>query len=269
MRRVILFSMLVVALFVFTSCKSEVEVDNSINVMFFTSNQNASLVSSQLNLKHGDKIEEPSAPTKEGFVFTGWYKDFHKTESWDFEKDTLDNESIVLYADWEPSIFEINYILNGGEMPSDDYTKTFYGGEFGVLPMPSQEGYAFVSWYTYEWKDKDGEVATIPGDKGHLQIPAALEDVTLYAHWKPIVVDVKFNVNYPEDNGPVLEVDRLNVNYGDIIDFSVLEDTDKYVFTGWNVKRDGTGDFYKNGESFERKLRVKLYATWKEKLTDN
>jgi len=55
------------------------------------------------------------------------------------------------------------------------------------------------------------------------------------------------------------------VNYGDSIDFAVLEDTDKYIFEGWNVKRDGTGEFYVNGEKFERKLRLKLYASWKEK----
>jgi uncharacterized repeat protein (TIGR02543 family) len=265
MKKVIYLLMMLVVLFAFTSCSNEVEVDDSINVMFFTSNQNASLIPSYLDLKEGQKIEEPEAPTREGFTFIGWYKDYHKTETWDFDKDTLGKESIVLYADWEPSIFEINYELNGGQMPNDDYIKTFFGGEFGVLPMPSQEGFTFVSWYDYEWKDEDGNVMTIPGDKGYLKIPSVFEDVTLYAHWEPIVVDVKFNVNYPEDNAPKLEVTRMNMNYGDSIDFEVLEDTDKYIFEGWNVKRDGTGQFYVNGERFERKLRLTLYASWRKK----
>lgn len=265
MKRVIFLLMLVLALVTFTSCSNETEVDDSINVMFFTSNQNASMIPSYLNLEQGQKIQEPAEPKRDGFVFAGWYKDYYKTEAWDFDKDTLGNASIVLYADWEPSIFEINYVLNGGQMPSDDYVKTFYGGEFGVLPMPTQEGFAFVSWYDYEWKDANGEVATIPGDKGYLKIPEVFEDVTLYAHWKPIVVDVKFNINYPEDDAPALEVTRMNVNYGDEINFEVPEDTDKYTFEGWNVKRDGTGAFYVNGEKFERKLRLTLYASWKEK----
>ncbi|MBI9011226.1 MAG: InlB B-repeat-containing protein [Clostridiales bacterium] len=265
MKRAKKLLMLLVVLFAFTSCENDAEADNSINVMFFTANQNATMVSSYLNLEQGEKIEEPEAPKRQGFTFTGWYKDFYKTEPWDFDKDTLDNESIVLYADWQPTIFAIEYVLNGGEMPNDDFVKTFNGGEFGVLPLPAQEGFSFVSWYTYEWKDKDGKVATIPGDKGYLKIPDVVEDVTLYAHWKPIVVDVKFNVNYPEDDGPVLDVTRTDVNYGDTIDFEVLEDTDKYTFEGWNIKRDGTGDFYVNGELFERKLRLTLYASWKEK----
>lgn len=257
--------MLLLTLLALTSCNNEVEVDNSINVMFFTSNQNASLIPSYLDLEQGNKIQEPEAPTREGYTFTGWYKDYYMTEPWDFDKDVVGNESIVLYADWKPSIFHIEYVLNGGEMPSDDYAKSFHGGEFGVLPLPSQEGYSFISWYTYEWKDENGDATTIPGDKGNLKIPEVFEDVTLYAHWKPIVVDVKFNINYPEDNAPALESDRMSVNYGDSIDFAVLEDTDKYIFEGWNVKRDGTGEFYVNGEKFERKLRLKLYASWKEK----
>lgn len=264
MKKVTLILILILVLSVFTSCNDVREVDDSINVMFFTSNQDASLVSSYLNLEAGQKIQEPEAPTREGYIFAGWYKDFYKKEPWDFEKDTLGNESMVLYADWEPSIFEIEYVLNGGSMPSDDYVQTFRGGEFAVLPLPVQEGFAFVSWYTYEWKDENGEVATLPGDKGFLQIPNVFEDVTLYAHWKPIVVDVKFNVNYPEDNAPELADNRLNVNYGDTIDFPILQDTDKYIFEGWNVKRDGTGEFYVNGEKFEE-LRLTLYASWKEK----
>ncbi len=257
--------MLLLVLLALTSCNNDEVVDDSINVMFFTSNQNSSRISSYLDLEAGQTIEAPDEPTRDGFVFTGWYKDFHKTEAWDFKKDTVSKESIVLYANWKPSIFEVDYVLNGGQMPSDDFVTTFTGGEFAVLPLPSQDGFSFVSWYTYEWKDADGNVATIPGDKGYLKIPDVFEDVTLHAHWKAIVVDVKFNVNYPEDNGPKLDVNRLSVNYGDTIDFEQPEDTDKYIFEGWNIKRDGTGDFYVNGEPFERKLRVTLYASWVEK----
>lgn len=257
--------MMLITLLALTSCGDDVAIDDSINVMFFTANQGASTVPPYQNLEVGQKIEAPEVPTKEGYVFAGWYKDYYKTEAWDFSKDTVGSESIVLYADWESQIFEINYILNGGEMPAGDYVKSFNGGEFGVLPLPAQEGFTFVSWYDYEWKDASGEVQTIPGDKGYLKIPEVFEDVTLYAHWKPIVVDVKFNVNYPEEDAPNLDVARMSVNYGDPIDFAVLEDTDKYSFEGWNVKRDGTGAFYVNGESFERKLRLTLYAAWKEK----
>lgn len=265
MKKVLLLLMMLITFFAFTSCSDEVAEDNAVNVMFFTANQDASTVPAYLNLEVGQKIEEPEAPTRKGYVFTGWYKDYYKSEAWEFSSDVVGEKSIVLYADWEPSNFEINYVLNGGEMPQGDYAKSFKGGEFGVLPLPTQEGFAFVSWYDYEWKDANGKIQTTPGDKGHLSIPEVFEDVTLYAHWKPIIVDVKFNVNYPGENAPKLNVTRVDMNYGDIIDFEVLEDTTEYTFEGWNVKRDGTGTFYTNGDLFERKLRLTLYAAWKEK----
>jgi uncharacterized repeat protein (TIGR02543 family) len=216
-------------------------------------------------LTQGQKIEEPEPPTRKGYTFIAWYKDFYKTEKWDFDNDIVGNESIVLYADWEPAIFTVTYVLNGGTMTSDDYVTTFTGGESRVLPLPVQDGFTFMSWYTYEWKDENGEITTIPGDKGYLKIPGVFNDITLYAHWKPTIIDVKFNINYPEDNAPSLEVSRLKMNYGDIIDFEIPEDTSGYKFEGWNTKRDGTGDYYENGDTFIRKLRLTLYAVWTKK----
>lgn len=265
MKRVVLFLTMIVMLFAFTSCNKEDEVDNSINAMFFTSNSGASAVTSLKNLTEGQKLTQPEDPTKEGYVFAGWYKDYYKTELWNFDTDTVGNESFVLYADWKPSIFQITYELYGGVMPNNDYVTEFRGGEFGVLPIPSLEGFEFLSWYDYEWKDSNGEATTIPGDNGYHQVPDVFEDVTLYAHWKPIVVDVKLRVNYPGENSPTLSSNRMNVNYGDIIDFPILEDTDEYAFLGWNSKKDGTGKFYNNGDAFERKLRTTLYAAWDEK----
>jgi len=265
MKKAVIVLLAALILLSVSSCKTEVEDDDRINVMFFTANNNASRIPSYLDLQPGQTIEKPENPTRDGYAFIGWYKDFYKTEAWDFDNDTIGNESIVLYADWKPAIFSLTYVLNGGTMPSDDYKTTFEGGDFSVLPLPTQAGFTFISWYTYDWKDESGEVTTIPGDKGHLKIPGVFEDITLYAHWEPTIVDVKFSINYPEDNAPDLEVTRRKVNYGDIIDFEVPEDTSGYSFQGWNTKRDGTGDYYINGESFERTLRLTLYAVWTKK----
>jgi uncharacterized repeat protein (TIGR02543 family) len=265
MKKAVIILLSALILMSVSSCGTEVKVDDSVNVMFFTANYNTSLVPSYKDLTPGQKIEEPEAPTREGYTFLGWYKDYYKTEKWDFDNDTIGDKSIVLYADWEPAIFELTYVLNGGTMPSGEYVTTFEGGASRVLPLPTQEGFTFVSWFKYDWKDENGEITTIPGDKGHLIIPAVYEDLTLYAHWKPTVVDVKFNVNYPEDNPPALEVTRQKVNYGDIIDFEIPEDTATYKFEGWNSKRDGSGDYYSNGDIFKRKLRLTLYAVWTKK----
>ena len=48
----------------------------------------------------GELITAPTAPTKAGHVFSGWYKEDTFTTEWDFETDTV-TEDITLYAKWE------------------------------------------------------------------------------------------------------------------------------------------------------------------------
>ena len=44
-----------------------------------------------------------------------------------------------------------------------------------------------------------------------------------------------------------------------------LEDTDDYVFLGWNSNPEGTGTWYYNGDQFLRTQRLTLYAIWQPK----
>lgn len=50
-------------------------------------------------LMYGDRIELDEEPTREGYVFAGWYTDKNCTYEWDMETDTV-YESMTLYAAW-------------------------------------------------------------------------------------------------------------------------------------------------------------------------
>ncbi len=52
----------------------------------------------------GKKIEEPSSPTKEHYIFSGWYIDQEFTEKFVFDK--LPSDHIILYAKWDGTIHE-------------------------------------------------------------------------------------------------------------------------------------------------------------------
>ena len=52
------------------------------------------------NLLAGDKLEEPEAPAEEGYAFEGWYKDEEFKAEWDFDTDTV-TENTTLYAYWK------------------------------------------------------------------------------------------------------------------------------------------------------------------------
>lgn len=48
---------------------------------------------------HGELLDTPQTPTREGFVFDGWYRDPAGTVRWETETDTV-TESMTLYAGW-------------------------------------------------------------------------------------------------------------------------------------------------------------------------
>ena len=51
------------------------------------------------DIDYGDKVSSPTAPTKTGYTFGGWYKDSACTKAWDFDSDTVASNT-TLYAKW-------------------------------------------------------------------------------------------------------------------------------------------------------------------------
>ena len=49
---------------------------------------------------YGELLELPEPPTREGYRFTGWYKDHACSEQWNVETETIETD-ITLYAGWE------------------------------------------------------------------------------------------------------------------------------------------------------------------------
>ena len=47
------------------------------------------------NQMYGELLEEPEPPTREGYLFTGWYKDSACYELWDVNNDIIESEVIL------------------------------------------------------------------------------------------------------------------------------------------------------------------------------
>ena len=52
------------------------------------------------NQMYGQLLEVPDPPSREGSVFSGWYKDYACYERWNVEEDTIQAD-MTLYAGWE------------------------------------------------------------------------------------------------------------------------------------------------------------------------
>lgn len=58
-------------------------------------------VAALMDMHYGDLIPEPEAPTREGYVFCGWFSDEGCNYQWDFGTMQVP-DSMTLYAKWEP-----------------------------------------------------------------------------------------------------------------------------------------------------------------------
>ncbi len=255
-------SLIFVALLVITlaACTDKKYYDDTVNIIFFTANRNATLVEPILGVEPGDLIEEPEEPTRLGYIFNGWYKNQQATIPWNFDVDTVPEVSTTIFAGWIALQYNINYDLNGGEMIQASYATTYFTDTNVVLPTARREGFEFLAWYTYDWVD---QTSTKPGDSGLQAVPAGIiGDITLYAHYRPAKVDVIFRVNFPVNGqGPAVP-NSQNIAYGSVINFPVLPTTAGYVFIGWNSRADGLGVWYVNDEIFTRSQRTTIYAQW-------
>lgn len=48
----------------------------------------------------GELLTLPDAPTREGYTFIGWYKDYACDNLWQVETDTIE-DNMTLYAGWQ------------------------------------------------------------------------------------------------------------------------------------------------------------------------
>ena len=127
--------------------------------------------------KEGTEVAIDKTPTREGYIFKGWYADEALTQA--VSKVTMDSDKTV-YAKWEKEIknFTLTYVSNGGtEFDPETYKE---GTEVPLSKIPTREGFSFLGWYADAALTQLVTKVTMDSDK------------TVYASWK-------------EDETPVLE----------------------------------------------------------------
>jgi len=72
----------------------------SINQYIVSFNSNEGSVVTSQTLEYNSLVTEPTAPTKEGYNFGGWYKETELITSWKFASDRVPTEDVTLYGKW-------------------------------------------------------------------------------------------------------------------------------------------------------------------------
>jgi uncharacterized repeat protein (TIGR02543 family) len=138
--------------------------------------QDGSYVQSQ-TVNEGATASQPSAPTRDGYTFTGWYTSPSGKIIFNFS--TPITASITIYAHWikdtnpTPTQYTLTFNTQGGSLvPS----QTINEGETAKQPTaPTRSGYAFQGWFT-----------TAKGGTKFKFATKIIGNTVIYAQWKAV-----------------------------------------------------------------------------------
>ena len=173
-------------------------------------------------------VSIPENPTRTGYTFIGWYWDDVTFESPFTANSVLDQpiqSELTVYAKWDPLVYQINYVLNGGV--NDINNPTSFNSDTTVLVMnnPAKEGHTFDGWYTDQAFVTTLSLNTIP-----------TEDITIYAKWMINSYTLKF---VDRDDAVIQTLDFI---YGADLSGVLLPTQVKigYTFNGWDIALPST-----------------------------
>lgn len=196
-------------------------------------------------------VELPDEPTKDNYIFNGWFFD-EGTWKNEFTATSLlyqpITEDITVYAYWKPDSYSISYTLNGGlnnELNPDEYFIT----EEITLYEPTRPGYTFVGWFTTSAFDEDTKVTKIEvGSEGQ---------INLYAKWELATYTITYHLD-----GGINSPDNIETYNVSMLSKSLYNPTkDGFIFEGWYVDSSYTTRVYVIDTSSKRNLN--FYAKWR------
>jgi len=221
----------------------------------FNSNGGSSISSKYV--AEGGTVAEPTAPTRTGYTFGGWYSNSALSATWNFSTNTV-SSATTLYAKWTAHTYTVQYNANGGTgaMASVGHTydvkKALTGNSF------TRTGYRFAGWAT----SATGSVAYSDGESVKNLTATDGATVTLYAKWSANTYTVKYNSN--NGSGSMASVGHT-YDVEKALSANTFTRTG-YTFAGWSESTGGTAT-YADKQSVENLTAthgatVNLYAIW-------
>ena len=202
-------------------CNVEPTIGGTINVNY-EPNNGSKLESSKLCTGCAPTGEKLPVPTKEGYVFAGWYYDTNftkmvngdKVQNVDYIVTKFDENGcdlsvaadVTLYAKWVPQLsislvcpepvdgggFNLNFESNGGSKIEQLSVCIGCDPTLTELPVPTKDGYTFAGWY-YDINLTEQVNAKYAVDVDHVEISEENGCIiykninrTLYAKWQKV-----------------------------------------------------------------------------------
>lgn len=209
-------------------------------------------------------IADKFVPSREGYMFTGWYLDqacktpFEADDSiLDFTLQSVD--SFDLYAGWKENTYTVKYETGFDDVTIEDRENVKWDDADLLPENPKKGGYRFDGW---EWNGK-----TVSATDKYSDLTSDRTDgtsVTLRAKWSELT---DYSVAYDPDGGSMPEntpSEVTGMKYTDTIAVPTPA-REGYQFQGWIYKGTIINETvsYQELEADDSIKRLTLVAKWK------
>ena len=138
-----------------------------------------------VKVTNGKALAKPADPTRDGYVFLGWYSDAEYKVPFLFDATPV-TSNLTLRARWaalsaDSHEYRIDFDLGyGAANPSATYT---VGGKLWNAPVPTRDGYKFLGWWVSS-RNEAGKLTYRFTEGTETSGTVFSADTTLFAVWQ-------------------------------------------------------------------------------------
>ena len=237
-RRILCLALMLITVLALAACTPDTPEEPTTYTVSFDTNGGSSVAA--ISVKDGEKAIAPTAPTKAGYEFAGWYAG---DAAFDF--DTAIKADTALTAKWTKLTYTITY--KDGENVLNLAPATYDIESAFTLPGATKEHYNFMGWYV-DANFETGKQKITTGEEGN---------ITLYAQFT-----VKnYGITYHLYDGENSDANPSTYNVNSTFPITLGNPTKEgYIFLGWYNNANYTGDAVT--EIAGMVGNVTLYASW-------
>ena len=192
-------------------------------------------------------------PTREGYVFRGWYTRADGGERVEFETTSTLDKDTILYAHWTEAVYQVTY-------QGQDFSWTNKNVKYGsTVKAPTSsnydvEGYTITGWYTTRTYDE--------GTEWNFAEDTVTQNTVLYAKYEAKAFTITFDAN-----GGVGAQYTQSFAFGESKPLTANQFTrEGWSFVGWATEKDSGEIVYEDQQytSFDSadSKDITLYAVW-------
>ena len=198
----------------------------------------------------GGSITDPGTPTRDGYVFNGWFTSATGGSALTFPYSPANGSgSFTLHAQWTLASYTVSFNTDGG---SSVNSKSFnaFGSIDGTDTTSTKAGYNFLGWFS---SPTSTTAITFPYS------PGVNTNVTLFAKWEAVEYAVTYFTNKSGTDTSVSSTAVYTI--GSTLTQPTNPSNPGYSFAGWfSARTSGTAANFSTAQTGTGALS--FYAQW-------